>query len=64
MRGFYLDNFASCVASHFVSPELFTSGFGVRLGLFQPGKKIIIFRRDSRSILLQQIYDAGTIILF
>ena len=40
MRGFYLDNFALSIASHFVILEVFTSGFGIRLRLFQPGKKI------------------------
>ena len=44
MRGVYLDNFVLSVAFHFVSPETFTSGFRVCLCLFQPGKKITIFR--------------------
>ena len=62
----YLDNFASYVASHFVNPEAFTRGFGVRLCLFKPRKNSHFLKRFMISDILVQLVndDANTIILF
>ena len=64
MRGFYLDNSASSVASHFVSPELFTGAFGVRLRLFKPGKKRSLFLEEIRDLYSYSRYTMRVLLLY
>lgn len=66
MHGFYLDNFGSCITSHFVSSEAFTSGFGVRLCVFKPGKKDHFLKEvhDLYSCIQLVNDEANNIIIF